>query len=230
MARAATAVAAAQALFPPGAEVAGWDIGEAPAPWPLEAAAVAAAVPARKAEFAAGRAAARLALEALGLPPMAVPVAASRAPCWPRGITGSISHTDGVALAVLIPERQCRGIGLDIEPDEPFPNDLVSSVTLPEERRWIAAQPDPARAARLVFVAKEAAYKCQFPLSQSVLGFDAIRISVDPAARRLTAEFRIDVPPFRAGTLLRGRFARAGGLLFAGFTLPAPPPWVPAHA
>lgn len=220
MARAAAAAAAAQTLFPPGAEVAGWDIGTAPAPWPLEAAAVAAAVPARQAEFAAGRAAARLALEALGLPPAAVPVAASRAPCWPRGITGSISHADGVALAVLAPALQCSGLGLDIEPDSPFPADLVGSVTRPEERRWLAMQSDPLGAARLIFAAKEAAYKCQFPQSQSVLGFDAILITADLPAGRLTARFMIDVPPFRSGSLLHGRFVRSAGLVLAGFTQP----------
>lgn len=221
MERAETAATAAQLLFPPGSEVAGCAIGSAPPPFPLEAAAVAGAVPNRQAEFAAGRAAARAALDALGLPAAAVPVGASRAPCWPPGITGSITHTDGVALAVLAPAKQCAGLGLDAEPDAPFPDDLLPSVTRPEERRWLAGRPDPARAARLMFCAKEAAYKCQFPQSQSLIGFDAIQIAIDIPNRLLIARFMIAVPPFAEGALLRGRFGRAAGLWLAGFSLPA---------
>ena len=224
MDRAGQAAAAAQAMFPPGAEVAAVTIGEAPPPWVAEAAAVAGAVPSRKAEFAAGRAAVRAALDALGLPPVAVPAASTRAPCWPAGIAGSICHTDGLALAVLAPRRQCRALGLDAEPDEPFPEDLVNSVTLPAERGWIASQPEPDRAARLIFVAKEAAYKCQFALSSSLIGFEALRISVDTSTQRLSASFAIDVPPFRSGTTISGRFSRAAGLWMAGFTLPVHAP------
>ena len=218
--RTGQAAAAAQALFPPGAEVAAVAIGAAGPAWPVEAAAVASAIPARQAEFAAGRAAARAALVALGLPPVAVPALATRAPCWPSGIAGSICHTDGLALAVLAPRRQCISLGLDAEPDEPFPTDLVDSITLPEERRWIDAQPDPARAARLIFVAKEAAYKCQFPVSQTLIGFEALRIEPHTGGK-LMAIFTREVAPFRTGDRIAGRYGRGGGLLIAGFSRPA---------
>lgn len=226
--RAAIAAAAAQQLFPPGAEVAGCAIGAGPPPWPVEAPAVAAAVPARQAEFAAGRAAARAALQAIGLPPVAIPVANTRAPLWPIGIAGSITHADGLALAVLAPSQQCRSLGFDAEPDEPFPDDLLAEITVPAERRWIAAAPDPGRAARLVFAAKEAAYKCQFPLSQALLGFDALHVATGPD-RQLVARFAIDVPPFPRGARLNGRFVRAAGLVMVGFQLPAMAHRVSAH-
>lgn len=217
--RADEAAAAGQRLFPPGCEVAAYAIGEAPEPWRMEAPAVAGAVPARKAEFAAGRAAARTALVALGLPEVAIPTLQTRAPSWPPGIAGSIAHADGVAMAVLAPSRQCRALGLDIEPDSPFPEDLLSSVTLPSERRWLAAQTDPARAARLIFTAKEAAYKCQFPLSQSLIGFEAIAITM-MTGNRLRATFTRDVAPFAKGQSLYGRVTHAAGLIITGFILP----------
>lgn len=220
MGRGEVAEKAAQSLFPPGAEVATCLIGTAPPPLPLEAAAVALAVPSRQAEFAAGRAAARAALTALGLPQIAIPVTESRAPLWPPGIAGSISHADGIAMAVLAPKRQCTAIGLDIEPDGPFPDDLLDSVTLPEERRWLALQPDPKRAARLIFTAKEAAYKCQFPVSRSLIGFEALQILVLPG-NRLEARFTRDVPPFAKGARLKGRYAHGAGLVMSGFTQPA---------
>jgi 4'-phosphopantetheinyl transferase EntD len=217
MRRVDEAAAVAQPMFPPGAEVAACLIGAAPPPWPSEAPAVAAAVPARQAEFAAGRAAVRAALDALGLPAVAVPVGQTRAPVWPSGIVGSITHSDGLALAVLAPARQCAGLGFDAEPDAPFPEDLVESVTRPEERLWLARQPDPLTAARMIFVAKEAAYKCQFPASRAVLGFDALRIGFG-ADGKVEAVFTIPVPPFAVGQRLKGRVARGAGLIMAGFT------------
>lgn len=218
--RVSEAAALAQRLFPPGAEVAACRIGAAPPPLPPEVAAVAAAVPARQAEFAAGRAAVRAALAALGLPPVAVPVTETRAPAWPRGIVGSLTHADGLALAVLAPARQSAALGLDAEPDAPFPEDLVESVTRPEERRWLATQADPLNAARLIFVAKEAAYKCQFPASHAVIGFDALRIGFGPDGK-VQAEFTIPVPPFARGQRLHGRILRGAGLVLAGFNRPA---------
>lgn len=219
--RADQAAAVAQRLFPPGAEVAACAIGAAPPPWPSEAPAIAAAVPARQAEFAAGRAAVRAALNALGLPAVAVPVAGTRAPVWPSGIVGSITHSDGLALAVLAPSRHCGGLGFDAEPDAPFPEDLVGSVTHRDERRWLAAQRDPLSAARMIFVAKEAAYKCQFPASQAVLGFDALRIGFSGEGR-IEATFTIAVPPFTVGQRLQGRIARGAGLVMAGFSRAVP--------
>jgi len=38
-----------------------------------------------------------------------------RAPAWPPGYTGSISHTDGIAAAVAMRTHRVRGVGLDIE-------------------------------------------------------------------------------------------------------------------
>ena len=220
MTRAQQAASAAQALFPPGAEVAACVIGDAPDLLPVEEGAVATAVPARKAEFAAGRAAVRCALAGLGLPAIAVPMADNRAPVWPPGLAGSITHADGIALAVLAPSRTCQALGLDAEPDEPLPADLIPTIARPEERRWIAAQSDPGRAARMVFAAKEAAYKCQFPVSRSVIGFEALRISFTPGGV-VEASFAVPVLPFVAGQSLTGRMSFAAGLMLCGFSLPA---------
>ncbi|MDP2084169.1 MAG: 4'-phosphopantetheinyl transferase superfamily protein, partial [Gemmobacter sp.] len=151
----------------------------------------------------------------------AVPVGQTRAPVWPSGIVGSITHSDGLALAVLAPARQCAGLGFDAEPDAPFPEDLIDSITRAEERRWLATQREPLCAARMIFVAKEAAYKCQFPASQAVLGFDALRIGFNGNGG-VEAVFAIPVPPFAIGHRLRGRIVRGAGLVMAGFSRAAP--------
>ena len=211
--------AATQRLFPPGVEVGACAIGKAPAPMPMEAAAVALAVPKRQAEFAAGRAAVRSALAELGVGDAAILMGNDRAPIWPPGLVGSITHSDGIALAALAPSRHCRGLGLDMEADTPLETNLLKTVCLPEERAWLATTDDPLRWAKLVFSAKEAAYKCQFGSSKTIFGFDGLMIGVDVSRGRLMARFMREVPPFARGARLEGRFCRSEGMILTAFAL-----------
>ena len=69
--------------------------------FPDEQAAVSRAVEKRRAEFAAGRSLARIALTEIGHAPCAI-AQADRAPVWPLGIVGSITHSnDYVAVCVV---------------------------------------------------------------------------------------------------------------------------------
>lgn len=210
-------------LFPGEVGHAAMAIGTAPAPLPAEAPAVARAIPRRVAEFAAGRAAARAALAAAGLPRAAIPMGQDRAPIWPEGATGSITHSRDYALAVAAPAARFRGLGLDVEPDQPLPHDVLDEICDSDECAWIAGQVQPLRWARLIFVAKEAAYKCQYPASRTLFGFEAMTVRVDPGSGTLTARFRRAVAPFENGAELPGRFAFAEGQMIAGFMLPAAP-------
>lgn len=209
-------------LFPPGVGKAALAIGAAPRLFPVEAAAVAQAVPQRVAEFAAGRAAARVALAAAGLPVAAIPMGADRAPVWPDGTTGSITHGGDYALAVAASLDRFSALGLDAEPDQPLPYDVLDEICDSDECSWIAGQAQPLRWARLIFVVKEAAYKCQYPISKTLFGFDAMTVRINPEARTVTAQFRRSVPFFDAGTILHGRFDFAGSLVLAGFALKRP--------
>src|SRR5690349_17676802 len=65
-----------------------------------EAALVARGADKRRREFAGGRACARRALAALDAPSAALLVAAERAPAWPAGWVGSITHAAGYCGAV----------------------------------------------------------------------------------------------------------------------------------
>ena len=90
---------ALRALLPPGLAI-GWSDPTAAAPlWPGEA--LPGAIPRRQTEFSAGRAAARAAMTSLGFAAAAIPAAPDRAPVWPPGITGSISHSATACLAIL---------------------------------------------------------------------------------------------------------------------------------
>ncbi|BCH35589.1 hypothetical protein MesoLjLc_75190 [Mesorhizobium sp. L-8-10] len=156
---------------------AGW--GE---PLPGEAAAVARASPARRREFMAGRALARRAMAALDVTAAAIPAAEDRAPVWPSDVRGSISHcADWCVAAAARADDGYFSIGVDIEPAEPLDADLIEEICTAEERRWLTEQPVMRRdlLARMIFCAKECAYKCQYPLSGQLLDFQALSIRID---------------------------------------------------
>lgn len=186
-----------------------------------EAAAVARAIPARRAEFAAGRAAAHGAMATLGRAPAPVAMAADRAPVWPAGVIGSISHCAGACVAVVATAGAgIEALGVDIEPDADLPEDVRALICLPGERDWLARQDAAARgrAARLLFCAKEAAFKMQHALTGEMLGFEAIEVRPEGAAERaggrLEARFMRACGRFERGARLKGRWGRAGGFVF----------------
>ncbi len=161
------------------------------------------ASPVRRAEFAAGRAAATIAMRAIGWPDAPIPMGDDRAPVWPAGLTGSISHTRTVCLAIVAPVHAASALGLDIEPEHALSPDLWDEVCLPAERRLIATAPDPAAMATLIFCAKEAVYKAQYPWTRQMFGFD--RLAVVIGADHFAATFLAPTGTIPAGTVWTGR-------------------------
>jgi 4'-phosphopantetheinyl transferase EntD len=168
-----------QSLFPAGvvaAELRG--PGAVSLLLPDEAACLGSAVPKRAQEFAAGRLCARRALEQLGVVNFALVAAPDRQPVWPGAVVGSITHTAGLCAAVAVERRRFLGVGVDIEIVGHVTDKLWPKICVPAERAWITTLPDTQRAAAaaLVFAAKEAFYKCQFPLVGQWLGFEDLCI------------------------------------------------------
>jgi enterobactin synthetase component D len=165
----------------------------------------------RRSEFAAGRAAGRMAMR-LDTP---IPMGADRAPVWPSGITGSISHAGDWALAATSHQR--RMIGLDLEPAEPLPEDIVDTVLWDAEKVWVDQSEDPGLIARVVFSAKECAYKAQYPITRRLFGFGVFLITVE--GTRFSAEFQQEIGCFQRGDVLEGRYSIGGGFILTGIAL-----------
>ncbi|MFM9847919.1 MAG: 4'-phosphopantetheinyl transferase [Hyphomicrobiaceae bacterium] len=189
-------------------------IGE-PSDLPVdEAISIAHAVPRRRLEFATGRDCARRAMEALGHIKVALPRGQDRMPIWPADLVGSITHTDAWTAAAVA--RRADGfvaVGIDLEPAEPLPPDLWASICSAEEQANVAAISGmtPGLAARLVFCMKEAAFKCQFPLSSAMLEFADLATNLDTGSGTFAATYQRAACPFRIGDRLAGRFAVAAG-------------------
>ena len=185
----------------------------------------------RRREFAAGRAAARRALASLGLPAAPIPAGPDRAPIWPDGFVGSISHCAGLCLAAVAPADAYSSIGIDVEPAEPLPQDILDTVCTPAERRRLETRPPERRGllARAIFSAKETAYKCQYPLTGALIDFHAFDVTLEDGAFR--AVFSHAVGRFAAGDSLEGRIAVSDAFIVSAISLPrhAPQRWGSSH-
>lgn len=167
------------------------DISDAPgdeaALTPAERALIAAALPERRSQFAAGRRCARQAMELLGAQPRPVPADSAGAPVWPSSLVGSITHCRGHRAAILARRDSVL--------------ELASST---EERAHLsdsAALLPHVRPERLLFSAKEAAYKAWYPLHGTRLGFRDGEVSLSGRACDSSA----GILPRSAGRALGGK-------------------------
>jgi 4'-phosphopantetheinyl transferase EntD len=184
-------------------------IGAFPPTLPIEEEmAIRGAVVRRRREFAAGRSCARAAMQRFGLQGAPVPMGADRAPVWPDGVVGSISHCETRCVAaVALKADGIRAIGVDIEAAAPLEEDLALEICTELERSWLASQAESERGhlLRAIFSAKECTYKCQYPITGQLIGFDALGIDLDIENGTFTASFQKDVLPYRMGDQLCGR-------------------------
>jgi enterobactin synthetase component D len=147
---------------------------------------VASAVLKRQAEFAAGRVCARRALARLGL-----------------------------AAGPLLPGAdRLDGVGIDAEGGAPLAADLERFICTERERAWLDGRVPESRGrwAKLIFSAKEAFYKGQYPRSRTVLEFRDVELALDPAAATFTvrvvaaAALPVDLPAARGRWAWTRRF------------------------
>lgn len=189
---------------------------------PLEQLQISRAVDRRRREYTAGRLLARSLLRARGLPDAALLNGADRAPLWPAGVTGSITHCSTLCVVALAHASNISGVGIDVEHAEPLPDDVASRVVSHAERESIAKLPAPNRelAPRLIFSAKEASYKALYPRLRRFLEFSDLHVEIHHAGYFnvcFTGASEISTPPFS------GRYRIDGGLIATAVTLEGPP-------
>jgi 4'-phosphopantetheinyl transferase EntD len=191
--------------------------------YPEEEAAVARAVAKRRAEFTSARHCARLALAGLGLPPAPIVPGLRGAPQWPAGVVGSMTHCAGYRAAALAHSRDIATIGVDAEPHEPLPAEVLPLVTLPAERDMLAtlAVTEPqVHWDRLLFATKEAVYKAWFPLTRRWLGFEDAVVTIEPGrSGRFTA--RILTSAGAEPAAFTGEYLTTDDFVLAAIAVPA---------
>lgn len=204
-------------LFPDGVSTAWGDpVEPGPPLFPDEEALLGRAVTKRRLEFAKGRECARIALGRLGFADVPLLSGKNREPLWPADTTGSITHTSGLCAVAVASTAHFSGLGIDAEPADPLTPEVTQRILGADDDRTWAHVTELERSVipRLVFCAKEAFYKCQFPISRTFLGFDDVTIALEDG--RFRATLRRDALPFRTGATFVGRWRRAGRFLVAG--------------
>lgn len=190
---------------------------------PAERVAVARAVASRRAEFTTGRTCARAALARLGVPAEAVPVGERRAPVWPDGVVGAITHCAGFRAAAVARVADVRSLGIDAETHAPLPDGVLATVSDAGERAVLgalaAAGPDVCWD-RLLFSAKESVYKAWFPLTGRWLGFADAAVTPE-ADGTFVARLRVEGPTVDGAAVDRfdGRWRVADGLVLTAVAL-----------
>ena len=174
--------------------------------------AVAGAAQTRIEQFTAGRVCSRIALGRLGVA-TTTPIlrGEDRAPIWPPGFVGTISHTDTWCAAAVARAEDVRSIGIDLEPATPLKESLWRRVCTPKERDWLHELAEPGLTGKILFSAKESVYKCQYPLTTKFLGFHAVEVELDDGAFR--AVFQQEAGEFRPGDVMSGRYLVEEGLV-----------------
>ncbi|MBX3247176.1 MAG: 4'-phosphopantetheinyl transferase superfamily protein [Myxococcales bacterium] len=191
--------------------------------YPGEAERMAKAIVSRQREFALGRALARRAMGTLGVGPLEIPMGADRAPVWPAGIVGSITHTKTWCAAAVAPARQVRAVGIDVENAEPLAPKLWESICTPRDLAWLAARAsdERGRLAKAIFSAKECAYKAQYLVTQQFLGFMAMSVEVDPLRGTWRATFeQPSGASFAVGDVIEGSVRWERDVVLTATTLP----------
>ena len=129
----------------------------------------------------AARMVARNLLKHLGYPECPIKRGRAGAPIWPEGIVGSLAHDSDYAVAAICRAEDFRALGIDVEPAELLPPELVDLVATPRERAHLDAD---GFGGRRLFVAKEAVYKAVYPLDEMFL--DHHDVEIDFAKRKAT--------------------------------------------
>jgi 4'-phosphopantetheinyl transferase EntD len=211
-------------LFP--ATVRGAELSEQALAEPLfaeEEPTIARAVDKRRVEFALGRTAARRALAELGVAPVALPQLRDRSVAWPEQAWGSITHADGICMAIAALRRDHAGIGVDAEVRERVRRDLWRHIATERELGWLESTPDEtvaAARATLLFSAKEAFYKAQFCVSRAWVGFQDAELTFD-AGGSFEVRLLVDVAEaFERGSRFEGRYGMLEQHVLTGLVLP----------
>ncbi len=152
----------------------------------------------RQAEFNAGRFCAQQALSTWNQDGP-VGQADDRSPIWPDGFAGSISHSKNWVWASAAKTDQILSVGVDTETivDATTRSQTWKQIaTIDELRTLQSLDLDPTAEFTVLFSAKEAFYKCLYPVSKQYFGFrDAI---VEACQRgQLTIRTRTGSPVYK---------------------------------
>jgi enterobactin synthetase component D len=169
----------------------------------------------RHAEYYAGRYCALTAMQDLGVAAQAIPTGRNRAPQWPPGLVGSITHHRSVACCAVARTAVCSAVGIDLER-------CMDAVQVASHADLIADHEELALLRRqesafewlltLLFSAKESLFKALYPAIQYYFDFlDVQIVELKLGQGHLTLALKRDLAlHFPAGRRFRVQFRPCG--------------------
>jgi 4'-phosphopantetheinyl transferase EntD len=152
----------------------------------------------------AARLAARQLMTIAGCERWSLPRRKEGGPIWPPGFVGSLSHCDDYAAAAFACRSIFAGVGIDIEPTIPLPGDVLDIIATPFEQ---AELDRTSFEGRVLFCAKEAAYKAVYPIDKRFLDWHEIivdfrsRTALTNYGRRVDIAFQINLAIIAVATI-----------------------------
>lgn len=176
---------------------------------------IAQAAAKRQTEFLAGRLCARAALQKHAQQPCHPDQDNDGTPLWPAGLCGSITHSKGIAAAVVASQEQCQGIGLDAEllMSATRAQRLAAQILTADELQRLQSYPESEHAwlVSLTFCSKESLFKALFPLVGQRFYFQDAELLECHADGHLHLRLLRDLAPqWPQGSLLNGQHATLG--------------------
>ena len=174
----------------------------------------------RQAEFLAGRLCARAALQQLDNLDCVPAIGEDRAPVWPQHISGSITHSNGHAAAIVGHKAQWRGLGMDLENvlslerAERLAGEILTAAEL--QRMAMLPREQHALLVTLTFSAKESLFKALYPIVQKRFYFEHAEVLEWSENGRVRLRLLTDLSEeWRHGKELVGQFAVEGEQLLS---------------
>lgn len=149
---------------------------------------------------------------------------ADRAPCWPTGTVGSITHSHSWAAAIVASSQHFLSLGLDAETmlsDSRATKLAQKILTLPERDRFrseLAQQ--PGELITLAFSVKESLFKALYPLTKKRFYFEDAELLEWTGAGQAKVRLLTDLSEnWRTGQQLTARFCQQDSRLLSLVTI-----------
>lgn len=150
-----------------------------------------------------------------------------RAPQWPPGFVGSITHSARFAAVAVMRDSAARSVGIDVEAELAADQQMLVRHYCLVDDEWDAlmkgaSSRSEAQRLTLCFSAKEAVFKCLYPMAKRYFDFTCVRIvAVDELTHLLSIQV-LDAEIARCAdtSVLTGSFQFAEGHVFTAFRLP----------
>lgn len=123
---------------------------------------------------------------------------------WPDGLCGSVSHSLGDVLVATAPLTSCQAIGVDIERESRVSKKLAEKLCTAADLRFLVSEEVSLAE---VFAAKEALFKCHYPLGRRRFWFldaEIVSVRVHSGVKNLEVRALIDTGPLTPANSITG--------------------------